>query len=60
MNVYNVSNPTSLRALARRTGDSYDAITSNDIVYVIGDEGLVQYSYTEEGQLTQISTISLD
>lgn len=60
MNVYNVSNPTSLRALARRTGDSYDVITSNDIVYVIGDEGLVQYSYTEEGQLTQISTISLD
>lgn len=60
MNVYNVSNATSLVALATRGGDSYDAITANDRVYVIGSEGLVQYSYTESGQLTQLSTISLD
>lgn len=60
MNVYSVADPTSLIALGKRSGDAYDVITENNRAFVIGSEGLVQYEYDINGNLSQVSTINLD
>lgn len=39
--------------------DTYDIILNNGIAHVIGDNGLKQFNYDEEGNLQEISTIDL-
>jgi len=40
--------------------DTYDVILNNGIAHVIGDGGLRQFTYDDQGQLTELSTIELD
>ena len=60
MNVYNVTDPNGVVALATRSGDAYDAIANNNTLQVIGEGGLVQYSYDASGALIELSRIDLD
>ena len=60
MNIYNVSNIERLLFLKNKSGDSYDVIAAYSRLHVIGDGGLIQYEYTEEGEVTELSRISLN
>lgn len=57
---YDVSNVGSLRLLGKQSGDSYDVIVQNNIAFIIGEGGLVQYSYDATGFQGELSRISLD
>ncbi len=60
MVTYNIENISSLQTLNTTSGDTYDVIAHNNIAHVIGNGGLVQYAYDANGNLSELSTISLN
>lgn len=60
MNIYNISNIERLEFLKNKSGDSYDVIAAYNRLHVIGDGGLIQYGYSENGEVTELSRISLN
>lgn len=60
LRMYDVSNVNSLRELKHESGNTYDVITYRNIAHVIGDDGLSQYQYNQDGSLSKLSSISLN
>lgn len=60
MVTYNIENINSLQTLNTTAGDTYDVIAHNNKAHVIGNGGLVQYAYDADGNLSELSTISLN
>ncbi len=58
LEIYDVSNPYSLNRISGVTGiNSYDVILHNNILVLIGEDGLFQYNYDNITQLELLSNI---
>jgi hypothetical protein len=61
LNIYNATNPTSIvsNKLSSFTNiQAYDVIPYNNILFVIGKGGLMQYDYTDITNIKQLSVIT--
>ncbi len=58
MDIYDISNPYDLNRVSGITGiDSYDVIIHNNILVLIGKDGLFQYNYDNINNLELLSNI---
>lgn len=58
LKVFNAENPAELRLVRQIKGqNTYDAIAWNDVLLVVGSEGIVQYDYSNPWLMKQLSRI---
>jgi len=58
LEIFDVSNPYNLERISGVTGiHAYDAILNNDILILVGEDGLFQYNYANITQLELLSNI---
>lgn len=60
LKIFNTTDIKSLKEIGSHAGDTYDVIAHGNVIQVIGDGGLVQYSYDAAGALNELSKISLN
>ncbi|MEZ4720532.1 MAG: hypothetical protein R2813_01485 [Flavobacteriales bacterium] len=60
MKVFDISDATQLREIGSASGETYDVIAHRNVAHVISNNGLVQYSYDQNGVMTELSRIDLN
>jgi hypothetical protein len=60
LKIFNTAEINSLKEIGSQSGDTYDVIARGNVIQVIGDGGLVQYSYDATGSLRELSRINLN